>query len=99
MLERVLAVRRIAGKEEELVDRYRPRAVRSLDVHDGIERDESDGEVRWMRRDAVLARAEDRVPAVDPQQRGASAGGLALVARRDAVAEIAAADALEEISP
>ena len=51
-----------------------------------------------MRRDAAVARAEDRVPAVEPVHRRAPAARFALVARRRGVAEIAATHSLAEVA-
>src|SRR4051794_40383919 len=51
-----------------------------------------------MRCDAVIAATEDRVAAVQAPDRGAPAARVPLVARRDAVAEVAAADTLAEVA-
>ena len=65
-------LRRVAGEQEEVVDRDRPVAVRPGRLHDGVEGDERDRDVGRVGRDAVLARAEDGVPAVEAVERGAA---------------------------
>ena len=54
--------------------------------------------VGGMRGDAVLARPQDRVHAVDPLDRRAAAARFALVARRGRIVKIEAARPLEEIA-
>ena len=59
---------------------------------------ERDAHVGGMRGDAVLARPQDRVHAVDPLDRRAAAARFALVARRGRIVKIEAARPLEEIA-
>ncbi len=54
--------------------------------------------VRRMRRDALVAGAEDGVPAVEAVQGRAAAAGIALVARRRRVAEVAAPHPLAQVA-
>ena len=63
-----------------------------------LERGERDAHIGGMRGDAGLARAEDRVDAVEAVDRRAAAAGLALVAGRGRVVEIEAARPLQEIA-
>src|ERR1700747_1319854 len=67
--------------------------------HARFQRGERDAHVRRMRGDAVLARPQDRVHAVDPFDRGAAAARFALIARRGRIVEIEAARSLQEIAP
>ena len=67
-------------------------------LHAGVERGERDAHVGGMRRNAMLARAQDRVHAVDAVDRGAAGARLALVARRGGVVEVQAARALQQIA-
>src|ERR1051326_5650342 len=63
-------------------------AARPDRQHAGIERGERDAHVGRVYRNAVFARAEDRVHAVDAVDRGAPGAGRAFVARRRGVIEI-----------
>ena len=58
-----------------------------------------DAHVRGVSGDAMLARPEDRVHAVDAVDRRTAATRLALIARCDRVVEVQAARALQEIAP
>lgn len=69
----------IAGEQEEVVDRDGAGAVHAFHVHDGVQGDEGDGQVGGVGGDAVLARAEDRMTAVDALQRGTAAPGTRLL--------------------
>src|ERR1700758_1915563 len=51
-----------------------------------------------MRRNAMLAGAEDRVHAVDAADGGAAATGLALIARRARIVKIEAARPLQQVA-
>lgn len=81
MLQQVLAVWRIAGKKEELIDGNGPASAQPFRVHNGIESDQRNGSIRGMRRDAMLTRAQDRVASIDAVQRVAAASGSRLLHR------------------
>ena len=66
-------LRRVARQQVEVVDRDRARAAGPDRLDDRVERHQRDGDVGGMRGDAVLARAEDRVTAVEPSERRAAA--------------------------
>jgi hypothetical protein len=63
-----------------------------------VEGDQRDGEVRGVRRHAVVASAEDGVRAVLTRDGRAPRAGRPLVARKHRVAEVRAAGALQEIA-
>ena len=96
--DRVLRVGCIARQQEEVVDRQRAFTAWPEGLHDGVERHERDRDVRGMRGDAVLARAEDRVTSVEPVECRTARPGFSLVARRDAVAQVRAAGALAQVA-
>src|SRR5437868_9992768 len=73
-------------------------ATAPANVHDRIERRQRDGEIRWMRRDALVARPENRVRPTDAHQRRAPRSGLALVALCCDIPEIRAARTLQNIA-
>ena len=91
-------LRRVAGQPMEIGKRNRALARRPGHMHLGLERGEGHAHVGRMRRDAGVARAEDRVHAVEALDGGAAAAGLAFVAGRRGVIEIGAARALQEIA-
>src|SRR6478752_6904865 len=66
-------------------------------VHDGVERNERDGQVGRVGRDALIAGAEYRVRSAYPGQRGTARTRLAFVARRGDIAEVWTTRALENI--
>src|SRR6185312_13879017 len=51
-----------------------------------------------MRRDALIAGAEDGMPAVEPTQGRAAAAGIALIARRRRIAEVTAPHPLAQVA-
>ena len=74
-------------------------AVQALHDHRGTQRGKRDVHVRRVRGDATLARADDRVDAVEAVSRRTARAGMALVAcleRR--VVEVVAAGALQQIA-
>src|SRR5205807_9304963 len=58
----------IRRKLMEIGNGHLPGTARSFDVHRRIERDQSDRHIRWMRGNAVLACAENRMNAVEAFQ-------------------------------
>ena len=97
-VEHRLDLRRVARHAMQRLDRQRARPLRAVDHDVGVEHDERDREVTGVRRDAVRARAEDRVEAVLTVERGAARARRAFVARRDHVAEVDAAGALQQVA-
>ena len=73
-------------------------AIRTGRQHARIKRGQCNTHVGRMRGDAMLARAEDRVHAVDAGDGRAAAARLALVAWRSRVVEIEAARSLQKIA-
>ena len=98
VLQRMLTLRRVTGKQEELVDRDGPFTARPARVHDRIQGDQRDCDIRGMSGDALVAGAEDGVPAVEAIQGRAAAAGIALIARRRRIAEIAAPHPLAQVA-
>src|SRR5216683_2019748 len=83
----------------ELLDRNDSGEALAVDRLDlGIERPHRDRHIRWMRRDAVLAGAQDRVNAVEAGKRRAAGARTTLVAGFCDVVEIIAAGSLEQIA-
>ena len=93
-----VALRRVAGQAMEIRERDCALARGPGHMHCGVQRGQCNAHVGRMRRDAGIARAEDRVHAVDAVDRRAAAAGLALVARRRGVIKIVAARPLQEIA-
>ncbi len=93
-----VALRRVARQPMKVGKRDRALAGRTRDMNLGIERRKRHAHVGRMGRNAGLARAEDRVHAVEPVAGGAAAAGLALIARRRRVVEVVAARALQQIA-
>src|SRR5215212_12259413 len=77
----------------------RSRSARANYVDDRLERGQRHGHVRRVRRDAMLALAENGVDAVDPRDGGATGAGLTLVAGGLRVVEVVAPGALVEVAP
>ena len=94
-----LQVRCRAGQPVELGQRDVPRAARAFHLDRGVQRRERHCHVGRMGGDAVVARPQHCVAAVEPLQRGAPGARLALVARRRLVVEVQAAGALQQVSP
>src|SRR5438876_1605090 len=63
-----------------------------------LERSKRNAHVGWMRGNAVLACAEDRVHAVDATDRSATAPGRTFVAGRARIVEIEAARSLQQVA-
>ena len=92
-------LRRIARQAMELGKRNAALAAPAGRQHTRLEGGERDAHVRGMRGDAMLARSQDRVHAVDPADRRTAAARLALIAGRGRIVEIQAARSLQEIAP
>src|SRR5690606_5076043 len=97
--QHVLDVRRRAGQAMKIVDRdAASSAVGAENLDLRVERRQRNGHVGRKGRDAVLARAEDRVDAVDAADRGTTGPRLALVAGRRDVVEVRTAGTLQEVA-
>src|SRR4051794_19187862 len=69
-------------------------------LHQGIECDQGHSQIGGMRRDAVLAAAQHRIPAVLAADRCAAGAGRSLVAGCVAgIAEVGAAGTLQQFAP
>ena len=88
----------IAGQPVVVGEKDRPVAVGAGDLHLRVQCGERHAHVRWMRRDALVTCAEDRVDAVDAADRAAALAGHAFVARGVGVVEIIAARTLVEVA-
>ena len=93
-----VALRRVSGQPMEIRKRDGALARRPRHMDLGVERGQRDAHVGRMRRDAGLARAEDRVHAVEAVDRRAAAARLAFVAGRRGVVEVIAARPLQEVA-
>src|SRR5258708_2015399 len=93
-------MRRTFWQSIELVQREAAlQSVRGSGFNASVECGHGDGHVRWMRCDAVIARTEHGMDAIEPIDRRASAPGGTLVAGRRAVVKVKAASPLQEITP
>src|ERR1051326_1255086 len=74
-------------------------ALRPLDAHDRFERGERHVHIAWVRCDALLALAENRVNAIVTLERAATAAGIAFVAlRKGRVVKIIATRPLHQVA-
>ena len=91
-------VRRVAGQAVELGEGDGALAARPGDADDRLQRGQRHAHVRRVGGDAVLARAQDRVHAVEAVDRGTAGPRLALVAGRGRVVEVGAARPLHQVA-
>src|SRR6266849_5908982 len=91
-------LRRIARQTMEIGKRDAALAALAGRQHARLEGGERDAHVRGVGGDAMLARPQDRVHAVDAVDRRTTAPRLALVAGRRRIVEIQAAGSLQEIA-
>ncbi len=68
------------------------------DTDDRLQGSQCDAHVGWVQGDAVLARSQDGVAAVEPSDGGAAHPRYALVAGRSCVVEIATPSPLHQIT-
>src|SRR5438067_12973103 len=79
--------------------RNRARAFGALGLHNSIKGRERHIHIARIRRDALLALAKNRVDAIKPIQRAATATGLPLVAlRKRRIVEVVTAGSSQEIA-
>ena len=79
--------------------RNRARAFGALHLHNSIKGRERHIHIARIRRDALLALAKNRVDAIKPIQRAATATGLPFVAlRKRRIVEVVTAGSLQEIA-
>src|SRR5258708_21517809 len=78
---------------------YAALAVLAGRQHAGLEGRKRDAHVGRVRSDAMLARPQNRMPAIDPLDGRTAAARLTLVARGGRIVEIEAARSLQEIAP
>jgi hypothetical protein len=83
----------------EVGQRDPPCAARALHLDRGVQRRERHRHVGRMGGNAVVARPEHGIAAVESLHRGAAGAGLALVAGGCLVVEIQTAGALHQVSP
>ena len=99
LLQRRLALGRVAGQTMEIGDRYRPRVtIRRHGLDLGIEDAHGHRHVARMRGNARLAGADHGKRPGDAADRGATGAGLAFVARHIGVVEIRTACPLQQIA-
>ncbi|MCY1290720.1 hypothetical protein D9M70_398790 [compost metagenome] len=97
--QRMLLPRRVAGQQMEIHERHLALALRPLQVDRCANGHHGDTHVGRMRGDAVRAATEHRVHiAVEAFDGGAARAGVALVARRDPIAEISAPHPLHHVA-
>ena len=82
----------------KILERDRAVACRTRHPYDGFQGSQRHAHIRGMRRDALVARAQNRVDAVVAVDRRASAAGIAFVARCRRVVEVITAGALEQVA-
>ena len=88
-----------ARQPMEITEGHRALALRPFHVNDGFQRGHGHAHVARMRRDTVLALAEDGMDAVESLDGATPTAGFALVAlRKSRVVEIIAARALEQVA-
>src|SRR4051794_8271472 len=86
----------VAGQPVKVGEWYLAFAFRTLHPHNRIERGERDAHITWIRRDALIALAQDRVDAIKSFERTAAAARVAFVAlRKCRVVKIVAARSLQ----
>src|SRR6185503_3676784 len=93
-----LAFGPVAGQDIELRDWNRTLSFWTAHAHDGVERGEWNRHVGRMRRDAMLAAAEDRVNTIESVECRASRTRLAFVAWARGIAEVIAARPLKQVA-
>src|SRR5688572_14191643 len=86
------------GQAVEKVERDLAATGCALYLDDRVERHEGHAEIRWMRRDAVLAPAQDGVGTIIALDGVASRARRALIAGARRIIEIGAACPLQQIS-
>ena len=91
-------MRRVAGQAVELGEGDGALAARPGDADDRLQRGQRDAHVRRVDGDALLARAQDRVHAVEAVDRGAAGARFALVAGRGRVVEVVTARPLHQVA-
>lgn len=94
----VVALGRVCRQAMEVGEGDPPLASAAAHPYLSLQRRQRHAQVGWMYRHAVFAGAEDRMVAVQPAARGASAARLALVAWRVGVVEILAAGTLQQVA-
>lgn len=94
----VVALGRVRRQAMEVGESDPPLASAAAHQYLSLQRRQRHAQVGWMYRHAVFAGAEDRMVAVQPAARGASAARLALVAWRAGVVEILAAGTLQQVA-
>src|SRR5215208_1374963 len=97
-VEHRLAMRRFTGQQVKFPDRYGPDASWSLNMDRRIQHCQCYAHVRRVRRDAMLARAENGERPVAAGDRRAPGPRLAFVAGHGGIAEIGAACPLQQVS-
>src|SRR3954453_19369487 len=85
------------GRRCSLANGDLPAAVRTFDVHRGVQRDQRLREVAMIGGDAGVARTEHCLRAVEAAEGGTARSGVPLVAWPGSIAEIFAARALQDI--
>ena len=93
-----VALRRVAGEPVKVRERDDALAARTRHMDLRLQHGQRHAHVRRMHRDAGVARAEDRVHAVEAVDGRAAAARLAFVAGRRGVVEVGTARALQEIA-
>ncbi len=79
--------------------RHRRRSGGAENLHLRIQSDQRLGKIAWIRRDAMVTDAENRVAAIDALHRGAARPGIPLVAGFPArIAKVGAARALQNVA-
>lgn len=100
MRQHMLLIRRLARREVEIGQRYRAFTILTLRMDHRVESDQGNRQIRSVGGDAVLAGAQDRMHPMGTRDSGAAGAAIALIACGDrGVAEIAAARALQQVSP
>src|SRR5690349_20689753 len=87
-LEHGLALRCVARQKMKVAECDRACSFRTLNVNSRFERSQSNAHVRRIRRDAMLARAENRERTIVARDRRTADAGLTFVTRHRGVAKV-----------
>src|SRR5260221_5380909 len=81
----------------EIAERHRAWTLSPLNVNGRLQRRHRHAHIRGIRRDAMIARAQNSERTIMTSNSRASAAGLALVARHRGIAEVDTTCALQQV--
>src|SRR5260370_33639845 len=83
----------------EIIHWNAAQAAIALDLYRCIKRRQCDAHIRWMRGDAALGRAQNRVDSIKPADRIATRPGCSFIATGSFVVKVIAPGALHQVAP